>query len=115
VASTVEMLNLALHELATNAVKYGALSAPEGRVEVSWTLRQTGKGKRLVEIDWRERDGPPVTPPKRQGFGSRLLERGLAQRVGGTVKLDFRPAGLECRICLPVAAADRGTRLSPVA
>ncbi|MBL6078194.1 PAS domain S-box protein [Belnapia sp. T18] len=105
-ADTVEVLNLAFHELATNAAKYGALSVPEGRVEVSWALRRTGKGTRLVEIDWREREGPPVTPPKRRGFGSRLLERGLAQRVGGTVKLDFRPEGLECRICLPVAAGE---------
>lgn len=105
-ADAVEMLNLAFHELATNAAKHGALSVPEGRVEVSWALRRTGRGTRLVEIDWRERDGPPVTPPKRQGFGSRLLERGLAQKVGGTVKLDFRPEGLECHICLPVAVGE---------
>jgi PAS domain S-box-containing protein len=104
-AGTVEMLNLALHELATNAAKHGALSVPEGRVEVAWTLRRTGKGTRIVEIDWRERGGPPVRPPKRQGFGSRLLERGLAQKFGGTVKLNFRPVGLECRICLPITLA----------
>jgi two-component sensor histidine kinase len=102
-ADIIEMLNLAFHELATNAAKHGALSVPEGRVEVSWTLRRTGKGTRLVEIGWRERGGPPVTPPKRRGFGSRLLERGLAQKVGGTVTLDFRPEGLECRIGLPIA------------
>ena len=106
-ADIVEMLNLALHELATNAAKHGALSVPEGRVGVSWTLRRTGKGTRLVEIGWRERGGPPVTAPKRQGFGSRLLERGLAQKVGGTVKLEFRSEGLECHICLPIAAEDK--------
>jgi PAS domain S-box-containing protein len=99
----VEMLNLAFHELATNAAKHGALSVPEGRVGVSWTLRRTDRGMPLVEIDWRERGGPPVMPPKRQGFGSRLLEHGLVQKFGGTVTLDFGPEGLECRICLPVS------------
>jgi PAS domain S-box-containing protein len=105
-ASTVEMLSLALHELATNAAKHGALSVSDGGVEVAWTLRRAGRGTRLVEIDWRERGGPPVMPPTRKGFGSRLLERGLAQTSGGTVKLDFRPEGLECRICLQIAVDD---------
>lgn len=105
-ADAVEMLNLAFHELATNAAKHGALSAPEGRVEVSWALRRTDTGAQLVEIDWRERGGPPVTPPRRRGFGSRLLEHGLMQKFGGTVRLDFPPAGLECHICLPVAAGE---------
>ncbi|MCW8088388.1 HWE histidine kinase domain-containing protein [Sabulicella glaciei] len=101
-AEAVEVLNLAFHELATNASKYGALSGPDGRVEVSWSLRRSGKSKRLVEITWRERGGPPVTPPSLQGFGTRLLERGLAQKLDGTVKLFFHPEGLECHICLPV-------------
>ncbi len=105
-ADAVEMFSLAFHELATNAAKYGALSVPKGQVEVSWALRRSGKGTRRVDIDWRERGGPTVTPPRRQGFGSRLLERGLAQKFGGTVKLDFHPEGLECRICLPVALGD---------
>jgi PAS domain S-box-containing protein len=105
-ADAVETIHLAFHELATNAAKYGALSAAGGRVEVSWTLRRTIKGTRLVEIDWREHGGPPVVPPTRQGFGSRLLERGLAQKVQGTVKLEFRPEGLACHICLPAAAGD---------
>ncbi len=75
---------------------------------MSWTLRRAGKGRRRVEIDWRERGGPPVTPPKRQGFGSPLLERGLAQKVGGTVKLGVQPGGMEFRICLPMAVGERG-------
>ncbi|WP_207541139.1 HWE histidine kinase domain-containing protein [Sabulicella rubraurantiaca] len=103
-ADAVEMLNLAFHELATNAAKYGALSVPDGHVEVSWSLRRFGKSKRLVEISWRERGGPPVVPPAHQGFGTRLLERGLAQKVDGTVKLSFLQEGLECQICLPVLA-----------
>jgi PAS domain S-box-containing protein len=106
VAGTVEMLNLAFHELATNAAKHGALSVSNGRVEVTWSLRRSGKRSRLVEIEWRERGGPPVTPPERRGFGSRLLERGLGQKFGGTVRLDFDPEGLECRIWLPVLVGE---------
>ncbi len=101
-ADAVGMLNLAFHELATNAAKHGALSMPEGCVEVCWTLRQAASGTRLVEIVWREDGGPHVAPPRRQGFGSRLLEHGLTQKFGGTVKLSFHPEGLECRICLPM-------------
>ena len=56
-----------------------------------------------MEIDWCEEGGPPVAPPERRGFGKRLLELGLARQFGGTVKLDFRPERLECRICLPMA------------
>jgi PAS domain S-box-containing protein len=111
-ADAVEVVSLALHELATNAAKHGALSVPDGRVVMSWILRRTAQGSRLVEIDWRERGGPPVAPPRRQGFGTRLLERGLAQKLGGTVKLDFKPAGLECCICLPLVVEGEG-RQSP--
>jgi PAS domain S-box-containing protein len=103
-ADIVEMLNLAFHELATNAAKYGALSTPLGHVDIRWTLKRKGKSDRWVEILWRERGGPPVVPPERQGFGSRLLEQGLAQKSGGTVKLNFRREGLECHICIPAQA-----------
>jgi PAS domain S-box-containing protein len=102
-ANAVEMLGLAFHEMATNAAKYGALSVPEGLVAVRWSLRRIKSGSRLVDIVWSERGGPPVLPPARRGFGSGLLERGLTHDLGGSVKLDFRPEGLECRICLPIA------------
>ncbi len=102
-AQRVELLSLALHELSTNAAKYGALSVPEGQVALTWALRWDEAG-RQVEILWRESGGPPVQPPRNQGFGSRLLQRGLLQRSGGTIALDFRPAGVECRMVLPVAA-----------
>ena len=107
-ANAVEMLGLAFHELATNAAKYGALSVPAGRVEVRWDLRRTKGSTRLADIVWREHEGPPVVPPAGRGFGSRLLERGLTSDLGGTVKLDFRPEGLECRICMPVTPATEG-------
>ncbi|MGI4807433.1 MAG: HWE histidine kinase domain-containing protein [Janthinobacterium lividum] len=106
-ARDVLPIGLALHELTTNAAKHGALSVPEGRVEVMWSLeaRRTDRGRSVV-ITWRERGGPPVMPPNRRGFGSRLLERGLAQSSGsGTAQLDFAPNGVECRIWLPISNA----------
>ncbi len=93
--------SLSFHELATNAVKYGALSVPEGRVEIAWTISRTRNGARNVDIAWREHGGPAVEPPARRGFGSQLLEKGIPS--GGTVKLNFRPEGLECRMCLPLS------------
>jgi len=90
---TAVALGLAMHELATNAVKYGALSTGEGRVAVRWTLN----GSRL-ELIWRETDGPAVTAPTRRGFGLRLLEQGLADEFGGRVSLAFPPEGVVCTV-----------------
>jgi PAS domain S-box-containing protein len=100
--NAVVTLSLAFHELATNAAKHGALSAPGGGVEVRWSLKRPRNKAPTVEILWRERGGPAVRPPERRGFGSRLLERGLAQEFGGAVRLDFAPEGVECRISLPL-------------
>jgi two-component sensor histidine kinase/PAS domain-containing protein len=86
-------LSLALHELATNASKYGALSSPEGRVSVQWDVR----GKTL-RLDWEESGGPPVVPPVRKGFGSRLLEELLVHDLGGETRMNYLPPGLQCRI-----------------
>jgi two-component sensor histidine kinase len=84
---------LILHELATNALKYGALSCPEGRVELSWTY---APATRLLEGRWTERGGPPVSPPARKGFGSRLIERSLRGELKGSAVMDYRPDGLRC-------------------
>ncbi len=84
---------LAFHELATNAVKYGALSVPEGRADFTWRLA----GDEL-QIVWQESGGPTVSPPTRRGFGTRLIERGLASDLQGTVQLIYAPAGVICRI-----------------
>ncbi len=97
-------LAMGLHELATNAVKYGALANDSGRVCVDWRVDTKGDGARLV-VDWREQGGPPVAPPLRRGFGSRLLERGLAGELGGPVVIAFEPAGVSCRIDAPLEAA----------
>jgi two-component sensor histidine kinase/PAS domain-containing protein len=94
-------LSMAFHELATNALKYGALSSPAGEVHLSWEL-DTSNALRLV---WEERGGPAVTPPSRRGFGSRLLERGLAADLGGEVVMDFLPEGLRCRILVRLPQA----------
>ena len=95
-------LALMLHELATNAAKYGALSVPEGRVALDWSLR-SGEGGPIVELSWSEADGPAVVPPARKGFGSRLIERGLVGAVGGTISLDYPPTGVVCRVVAPLA------------
>ena len=90
-------LAMALHELGTNAVKYGALSNGSGRVEVVWSAPGRGSGRRLI-LDWRESGGPPVKAPERRGFGSRLIERSLANDLGGEARLEFAPTGLVCTI-----------------
>jgi PAS domain S-box-containing protein len=91
---------MALHELCTNAVKYGALSNDTGRIEIGWS-RDEGDNPRL-KLVWREVGGPSVAPPKRRGFGSLLLERTLAQDLDGNVTTEFRPEGLLCSIEAPL-------------
>lgn len=86
---------LALHELATNAAKYGALSDDAGRVRVTWTVAERD-GETMLRLRWEERDGPPVTPPDRRGFGSRLIEVGLASELHGTAELRYEPEGVVC-------------------
>jgi PAS domain S-box-containing protein len=88
---------LAFHELATNAAKYGALSADAGRVDLNWTVRGQ-EGARSLKIVWRESGGPPVRPPGRTGFGTRLIERGLAADLNGKVEIDYAPDGVRCTI-----------------
>ena len=102
-------LHSALHELATNAAKYGALSAPSGRVEVSWQIMGQGD---LLEVHWRERGGPPVRPPARRGFGSRLLERGLVHQFRAEAELIFAPAGVEYRLRAAVRGSEAARPIS---
>jgi len=92
-----QTLGLALHELATNAAKYGALSTPTGRVEVTWRLGANGSGRKL-SLSWRERGGPPAAPPERRGFGLLLIERSITYEIGGGAQIAFAPEGLECGI-----------------
>jgi PAS domain S-box-containing protein len=100
-AKTALAFGLIVHELATNAAKYGSLSAQDGRVEVAWhEWGQIGAG---VELVWRELDGPPVARPAKRGFGSRLIERS-AKDLNGTVELDFAETGLTCRLAFSLSA-----------
>jgi PAS domain S-box-containing protein len=99
-------LGIAFNELATNAVKYGALSNAAGSILIEWTMETTPAGQGLL-LDWKEKDGPPVTPPAHKGFGSRVIERGLAHELEGTIHLDYRPHGLVCTMHIPLP---RGTR-----
>ena len=102
-------LGMTLHELATNAGKYGALSVEGGRVEVAWRLDAGGQGTRRLALEWRESGGPAVTPPTRQGFGMRLINGGVRRELDGTVRLDFAPAGLRCTLDVPIDGPDRFT------
>ncbi|CAN7517585.1 PAS domain S-box protein [Phenylobacterium sp. LjRoot219] len=94
-------ISMALHELATNAAKYGALSKVVGKVLIRWTRVSSGSGE-LVRLRWEEHGGPSVSPPKRRGFGSRLLERGLGRELQGTVVLEFPPEGVQCTVTFPM-------------
>ncbi len=90
-------ISMALHELATNAVKYGALSTEKGRVRVAWQMHSQADGREL-QLEWLETDGPGVKVPRHKGFGSRLIERGLAHELGGEARIEYRPAGVWCEI-----------------
>lgn len=91
------VMALVLHELATNAAKYGALSLPSGRLDVGWEFTAAGD----VTLVWEESGGPPVAPPTRSGFGTALLRRSIPFDLGGEASLDYRPEGLVARFRLP--------------
>lgn len=94
-------ISMALHELCTNAAKYGALSSDAGRVAIFWQLIGDGSDRRL-NFTWTESGGPPVSIPTRKGFGSRLIERALAQELSGTVGVSYEPSGAICTINAPM-------------
>jgi two-component sensor histidine kinase len=93
-------LALAVNELATNAMKYGALSEPEGKIAVSWTVTP-GDNLAGFQFSWQETGGPPVVEPVRSGFGSRVIKGVLAEDFGGAVELRYEPAGLVCLLKAP--------------
>jgi two-component system CheB/CheR fusion protein len=92
-------LGMVVHELATNALKYGALSIAKGHVVVTWSLAKAEGASRLV-IVWREQDGPQVVPPTRHGFGTELITRTLAHTLDGEAKFDFAAAGLQVTLSI---------------
>ena len=96
-------LGMAFHELATNATKYGALSAPPGHLMIDWNVETPGNGSGELLIRWREQGGPPVTTPKRRGFGTRLIDRSIAHELGGGLEMNYASSGFECLIRIPLA------------
>jgi two-component sensor histidine kinase len=91
-------LSMALHELCANAAKYGALSAPEGRVLITWSIADNGR----LRLRWEEQDGPSVQAPMSKGFGSRLITRGVAHELSALVRLEFPVTGVVCEIDAPL-------------
>lgn len=96
-------LGMLLHELATNAAKYGALSVQTGLVHVTWQLGPSATGQAL-DLLWEESGGPPVTPPATRGFGTEMIERGLARQLSAQVLIDYRREGLRFTLSMPLAA-----------
>jgi two-component sensor histidine kinase len=99
-------LAIAFHELATNAVKYGAFSNEAGTIAIDWSVIP-GEGGNRLRLQWVEQGGPPVTEPTHKGFGSWVIERGLAHELVGQVSLDFLPEGVVCRIDIPAPHEDK--------
>jgi PAS domain S-box-containing protein len=97
----VQGITLALHELATNAAKYGALSVPEGRVAITWELARTASGEARFRMGWRETDGPPVTPPGRKGFGHAVISQMVASSLRAQVALDYAREGVSWTLDAP--------------
>jgi PAS domain S-box-containing protein len=94
--STAQTLALALHELATNSAKYGAWSSDQGRVSLRWTVEPRG-----IVLDWQESDGPAVSKPEKQGYGTRVVNAGIEHQLGGKVVFDWQPTGLHCTMTVP--------------
>jgi two-component sensor histidine kinase len=94
-------IGLAMHELATNAAKYGALSTAGGRVAISWDVEQDERGDVVCRMRWQESGGPPVKPPSRRGFGHVVIERTVARALGGSVVLQFAPEGVRWTLTFP--------------
>jgi PAS domain S-box-containing protein len=99
-------LGLALHELGTNAAKYGALSTGAGRIRITWDV-EDDEGARCVRLEWRELGGPKVQPPLRHGFGTTLIKRTFEHELDGSAELRFAATGLRCRASFPLKPAPR--------
>jgi two-component sensor histidine kinase len=105
-------VGMMMHELATNAAKYGALSAMAGQLDVTWTIDE-GESPPRLDLTWRERGGPRVTPPAKPGFGTTLIQRGLARELEAQVRFDYAPEGLTFTLAMPLPARESGLGLNP--
>src|SRR5690606_38592312 len=114
-AEAVQNLGLILHELATNSVKYGALSVPQGRIRLRWEDQTAevneadeGEPEVLLCLSWEEIGGPPAREPERSGFGTTIITRHAASAFGGSVDVEFRESGLLWSLTAPRKAFERG-------
>ena len=101
-------LGMTLHELVTNAAKHGALSVPDGEIRIVWGLTTGEGGGRRLHLEWTEAGGPPVSPPSRKGFGTRLIGASVERELDGSVDLDFPPDGLRCSVDVPLSSLPYG-------
>lgn len=101
-------LGMTLHELVTNAAKHGALSVPDGEIRIAWRVSTGGSGVSRLRVEWTEAGGPPVSPPLRKGFGTRLIGANVERELDGKVDLDFVPDGLRCFVEVPLSAPPYG-------
>jgi len=99
--AAIQAMGVVLHELVTNAAKYGALSVPSGRVTVSWERRPNGHAANLV-FAWREFGGPQTAVDTKSGYGTRLIRELVPHELGGTIDLEFAAEGVSCRIEFPL-------------
>jgi len=100
-ADAGQVIGMVLHELVTNAAKYGALSNKDGRVWVFWKQQQNGQGENQLRIEWQERDGPQVDPQSRCGYGTRVIRDLIPHELGGTVELVHSREGVHCKLEIP--------------
>jgi len=113
-ASAAQALGMALHELATNAGKYGALSNDAGRVEIAWRLEFRETGEVSFMMAWREGGGPAVTAPSKEGFGSTVISRAVKESLNASVDLDFPANGLSWRLACAAAEVIGDNRFTSV-
>ena len=100
--AATQAVAMALHELVTNAVKYGSLSSPNGHVSVNWDRETNEKTQARVKIEWRETGGPQVSSPPKLGYGTSLIRELIPHELGGSVDLNFSSDGVYCKIDVPI-------------
>jgi two-component sensor histidine kinase len=104
-SAATQAVAMVLHELVTNAAKYGALSVPDGRVSVSWERKLNGGAARSLIFEWRELGGPPIRAEANSGYGTNLIRQLVPHELGGTVDLVFASDGVSCRMEIPLGQA----------
>lgn len=110
-AAAAQPFSMALHELATNAIKFGALSSPTGSLRISW---QMDEADNILRFRWAENGGPPVPgPPDRRGFGSRVLTTTMRMQMGGTIFMAWKSTGLVCDFAVPLPRIRPADQLAP--